>query len=235
MSSFSKIVRTNQNRNTVASGDLTKHWHSQKMNVNFNLDSWYASIVIANSSGVYCDHLAVVLLLELLKSATQHKDHCQPVFSNITALADRVKAPIAQVKHSLELLQRLGLIQTDYPREPESLLAGIICIKLNQRRIYKLSEMSATNDRNGYIYVVRSGSSNFYKIGRTTNFQKRLKTLQTSCAAQLTVVKTFFSLDAVSLEKAAHAKFTHFRQKGEWFELNSEQITQLLSWLEHCQ
>jgi T5orf172 domain len=205
------------------------------MNVDLNLDSWYTSIVIANSSGVYCDHLAVCLLLELLKSATQHKDHCQPIFSNITALAGRVKAPIDQVKHSLKLLQRLGLIQIDYPHKPELLLAGVICIKLNQRAISELSEMMATNDRSGYIYVVRSGSSNLYKIGRTTNFPKRLKTLQTSCAVPLTVVKTFMSLDAVSLEKAAHSKFAHFRQKGEWFELNLEQLAQLLSWFEHCQ
>ncbi|MBD2180303.1 GIY-YIG nuclease family protein [Planktothrix sp. FACHB-1355] len=205
------------------------------MNVNFHLNSWYTSIVIANSSGLYCDHLAVCLLLELLGNVTQHKDPYHPIFSSITALADALKAPIDEVKHSLELLHKLGLIQIDYCHEPELFLAGIICIKLNQRRISELSKTNATNNRNGYIYIVRSGSSNLYKIGRTTNFQKRLKTLQTSCATQLTVVKTFFSLDAVSLEKAAHCKFAHFRQKGEWFELNSEQLTQLLSWLEHCQ
>ncbi|HAA28666.1 MAG TPA: hypothetical protein DCE56_14500 [Cyanobacteria bacterium UBA8553] len=205
------------------------------MNVNSHLNSWYASIVIANSDGIYCDHLAVCLLLELLRSATQHKNPCHPIFSSITALADKLKAPIDEVKHSLELLQRLGLIQIDYRHEPELLLAGVICITLNQHGIYKLSKMSPTNDRSGYIYVVRSGSSNLYKIGRTTNFQKRLKTLQTSCAVQLTVVKTFMSLDAVSLEKAVHSKFAHFRQKGEWFELNSEQLAQLLSWFERCQ
>lgn len=203
------------------------------MNVNLHLNSWYASIVTPSLSGIYCNHLAVCLLLELL--AIQNQDSCHPIFSSITGLADPLKAPIDEVKNSLEILQKLGLIQIDYPREPELLLAGIICLKLNQRRISKLSEMSAANDRNGYIYVVRSGLSNLYKIGRTTNFQKRLKTLQTSCAVQLTVVKTFFSLDAVSLEKAAHDKFAHSRQKGEWFELNSEQLTQLLSWLEHCQ
>ncbi|MFB2922778.1 MULTISPECIES: GIY-YIG nuclease family protein [Aerosakkonema] len=203
------------------------------MNVNLHLNSWYASIVTTSPSGIYCNHLAVCLLLELL--TIQNRDSCHPIFSSTTALADVLKAPINDVKNSVDILQKLGLIQIDYPREPELLLAGRICIKLNQRRISKLSEMSAMNDRNGYIYVVRSGLSNLYKIGRTTNFQKRLKTLQTSCAVELTVVKTFFSRDAVSLEKAAHDKFAYFRQKGEWFELNSEQLTQLLSWFEHCQ
>lgn len=203
------------------------------MNVNLHLNSWYTSIVTTSPSGIYCNHLAVCLLLELLP--IQNRDSSQPIFSSITELANAVKAPIDEVKHSLEILQKLALIQIDYPREPELLLAGTIYIKLNQRRISKLSEMSAANDRNGYIYVVRSGLSNLYKIGRTTNFQKRLKTLQTSCAVPLTIVKTFFSHDAVSLEKAAHDKFAHFRQKGEWFDLNSEQLTQLLSWLEHCQ
>ncbi|MFB2917114.1 MULTISPECIES: GIY-YIG nuclease family protein [Aerosakkonema] len=202
------------------------------MNANLHLNSWYTSIVTTSPSGIYCNHLAVCLLLELL--TIQNQDSCHPIFISITALSDALKAPIDEIKNSLEVLQKSCLIQVDYPREPELLLAGIICLKLNQRKICELSEINATTDRNGYIYVVRSGLSNLYKIGRTTNFQKRLKALQTSCAVQLTVVKTFFSRDAVSLEKAAHDKFAYFRQKGEWFELNSEQLSQLLYWLEHC-
>lgn len=204
------------------------------MNVNPPLHSWYASIITSNLSEVHCDHLAVCLLLELIPNVTQDQRFITPILTSINALATVVKAPDIEVKHSLELLQELSFIQINYPHEPELLLAGLIQIALNRSRISQLSETTAKNERSGYLYIVRSGLSNQYKIGRTNNFQKRLKTLQTSCAVQLTVVKTFFSLDVVSLEKTAHDKFAHFRQKGEWFELNSSQLTQLLSWLERC-
>lgn len=204
------------------------------MNVNPPLHSWYASIVISNSSEVQCDHLAVCLLLELIGNLTQEQRFITPILTSINALATVVKAPNIEVKQSLELLQELNFIQINYPHEPELLLAGLIYITLNRHKISQLSETTAKNERSGYLYIVRSGLSNQYKIGRTNNFQKRLKTLQTSCAVQLTVVKTFFSFDAVSLEKTAHEKFAHFRQKGEWFELNCSQLTQLLSWLERC-
>ena len=204
------------------------------MNLTANrLRSWYSSVVRSDTDGFYCDHLAVCLLLELC-AIGQIENNGSPILTSFDELALALKAPAYEIKHSLELLHELGLISISYPHEPELLLAGAIYIYLSEREISYLSDKTPTIDRSGYIYVIRFGQSNFYKIGRTNNLKKRISTLQTACALPLEVVKTFFCHDVVAIEKATHAKFAHFRAKGEWFSLDFKQLNRILNWLEVC-
>jgi len=206
-----------------------------------SLHSWYTTILREQEDTAYCDHLAVNLLIELCEIAfrtSSKQSKTQPhnssiILTRLTTLAQVLNVSSSAIQRSLELLDQLQLISVSYPFQPEKLLAGEIQIKIQYEQIAKLSEASTLSSRRGYIYVVRSGVSNLYKIGRTTNLKKRLQTLQTSCAVSLNVVKTLFCSDAIALEKAAHTKFAHYRKTGEWFALNNEQLNQLLTWLDN--
>lgn len=206
-----------------------------------SLRFWYATILLEQENTAYCDHLAVNLLIELCEMASStssrpaktQPNHSSIILTHLTTLAQVLNVSSSAIQRSLELLEKLQLISVSYPFQPEKLLAGEIQIKIQYEQIAKLSEASTFSNRRGYIYVVRSGVSNLYKIGRTTNLKKRLQTLQTSCAVSLNVVKTLFCSDAIALEKAAHSKFAHYRKTGEWFALNNEQLNQLLTWLDN--
>jgi len=87
--------------------------------------SWYKYLVIIDADHVYCDHLAVCLLGELVNKQEN------PVLTSYQSLSDLVNHLIPEVKHSLELLQNIGLLQVKYPTEPEKLLSGAIAIHLN--------------------------------------------------------------------------------------------------------
>lgn len=212
--------------------------------MNFTVKSlrfWYTTILREQENTAYCDHLAVNLLIELCEMASSSSSssaQTQPnsssmILTRLITLAEILNASSSAVQLSLELLEKLQLISVSYPFQPERLLAGEIQIKIKYEQIAKLSGNPTFSNRRGYIYVVRSGTSNLYKIGRTTNLKKRLQTLQTSCAVSLNVVKTLCCSDAIALEKSAHTKFSHYRKIGEWFALNDEQLHQLLTWLEN--
>ena len=69
------------------------------------------------------------------------------------------------------------------------------------------------------VYMVVFG--NHVKIGRTTNFIRRLKTLKVSNPFPLRCYRAYIDLDC-TLEKELHEKFSAARVRGEWFELNLE-------------
>ncbi|MGA9381163.1 MAG: GIY-YIG nuclease family protein [Phormidium sp.] len=67
--------------------------------------------------------------------------------------------------------------------------------------------------------MIRAGQSNLYKIGRTTNIDRRLRQLQTMNSQPLTIVKLIRCHDAIATETTLHQKFKLHRRQGEWFEL----------------
>lgn len=72
--------------------------------------------------------------------------------------------------------------------------------------------------------MIRAGQTNLYKIGRTTNIDRRLRQLQTMNSQQLTLVKLIRCHDAIATETNLHHKFKSYRCQGEWFELPDSAI-----------
>lgn len=185
--------------------------------------SWYKYLVRVDVDVIYCDHLACCLLAELINKQQN------PILTSYRSLSDLVNHLLSDVKHSLELLNELDLIQLNYPTDPEKLLGGAIAITLNQKRINQITNCEfdfqpRQNVRDGIVYVIRAGQSNLYKIGRTTNISRRLRQLQTMNSQQLSVVKLIQCHDAIAVEKTLHQKFSLYRRQGEWFELHESAI-----------
>lgn len=98
---------------------------------------------------------------------------------------------------------------------------------ISKSHIYSLyCEESAA----GYIYVFRSGLSNRYKIGWTSdgNIEKRKASLQTGSSEPLIIIE-FFPVGGRKAEKSIHNIFSKNRISGEWFELTEEELANLLS------
>jgi hypothetical protein len=67
------------------------------------------------------------------------------------------------------------------------------------------------------VYVIASGCGETVKIGRTTNIESRLRSLQTGHAYELTIRKFFVCRESRRLEAVLHAFLGDHRMMGEWF------------------
>jgi hypothetical protein len=96
--------------------------------------------------------------------------------------------------------------------------ANLADIQAWQRRARKTLQASGAPDGWCYVYIVQIGNN--VKIGRTVDVAQRLRGLQTSSPATVTLLVAV--LAHASLEPAIHARFKHLRHSGEWFTLNDE-------------
>jgi hypothetical protein len=77
-----------------------------------------------------------------------------------------------------------------------------------------------------YIYVLRL--FDYYKIGRTWNVERRMKTLfQTLLPESPTLVISSRVYNGKKVEKLLHDQYATKRIRGEWFLLSSQDITEI--------
>jgi hypothetical protein len=86
-----------------------------------------------------------------------------------------------------------------------------------------------SNDRIGFIYLIRSGDTNRYKIGISKNVPSRLNTLQTENPEKLSLIRAFPAIDALKLEQELHSYFAEQRFAGEWYVLDEQDLEYVLS------
>jgi hypothetical protein len=79
------------------------------------------------------------------------------------------------------------------------------------------------------IYIIRMGSSNYYKIGYTSHADssKRLAQLQTACPTRLILIAEIEGEEVT--ERELHRRFWEYRTDGgeEWFEIPLDKITEI--------
>ncbi len=73
------------------------------------------------------------------------------------------------------------------------------------------------------IYILKTGK-NLYKIGKTQNLQQRLMAYHTHLPVVFRVIRQYPADNINELEESLHIVFQHKRTKGEWFELNQEDL-----------
>lgn len=75
------------------------------------------------------------------------------------------------------------------------------------------------------IYVIQSGESDYFKIGRARNVAARLASLQVGNPMKLSIVVSF-----QGFERRIHRRFSGQRVVGEWFRLGPDDIAWLVSY-----
>jgi hypothetical protein len=82
----------------------------------------------------------------------------------------------------------------------------------------------------GYVYLVRHGTRNEYKIGRTNNPLRREGEIRTELPEQLTPIHKITTDDPAGIEQYWHARFQGKRKNGEWFALDAEDVKAFKRW-----
>ncbi|MGH7987977.1 MAG: GIY-YIG nuclease family protein [Candidatus Binataceae bacterium] len=73
------------------------------------------------------------------------------------------------------------------------------------------------------VYLLRSGR--FYKIGRTNAAGRRQYELQIQLPERARIVHEIKTDDPIGIEPYWHRRFEAKRRNGEWFDLDSAEVT----------
>lgn len=76
--------------------------------------------------------------------------------------------------------------------------------------------------QDGYVYLLKSGK--FYKIGMTNNPDRRQYEIGIQLPEELHHIHSIETDDPSGIEAYWHNRFRDKRQKGEWFDLNTNDI-----------
>lgn len=79
------------------------------------------------------------------------------------------------------------------------------------------------------VYFIKNNITNLVKIGYTSNIVSRMESLQQSfnivgMECKLKLINYIKCDKGIELEKYIHNKLNLFRQKGEWFNINEQQV-----------
>lgn len=105
----------------------------------------------------------------------------------------------------------------------------------NGRPSLKKVEKPVRRPLKGYVYLVRHGDSDYYKIGMTSDCQQRMRSFQTASPEELTLIHSIKTNDMVALELYFHELFGPCRVRGEWFELDNVEVSEFLNYTEAVQ
>ncbi|TCI92705.1 GIY-YIG nuclease family protein [Tenacibaculum sp. M341] len=123
----------------------------------------------------------------------------------------------------LPMLEKLGfkIIENEFPR----------IVSYKGRIFYEgkgfIQIIEDEAHKNPGVYVVNINKTNKYKIGFTKNLKARLQAFRTAIPFKLTLTYYIETKHYVSLEKLIHNQFKNSRRKGEWFELEQKELTEL--------
>lgn len=80
------------------------------------------------------------------------------------------------------------------------------------------------------VYLIR-GNDGKYKIGISTDPQKRILQLQTGNSEKLTLIDVYESSNAHKIESTLHKLYSFSRNEGEWFDLS---VLEESNFLKNC-
>jgi hypothetical protein len=84
--------------------------------------------------------------------------------------------------------------------------------------------------KSGYVYLVRHGARNEYKIGRTNNPIRREGELSIELPEKLAPIHWIETDDPSGIERYWHKRFALKRKNGEWFTLSTEDVRAFKRW-----
>lgn len=88
----------------------------------------------------------------------------------------------------------------------------------NIENIEKNNKKIKSNTKRGFLYLLRAGNSDYYKIGITANnLKKRVSSVQTGNHLTITVEDYVICSNIDKKEKKLHTKYNDFRTIREWF------------------
>ncbi len=95
----------------------------------------------------------------------------------------------------------------------------------------KKSDLTYSNsDILGYVYLIRHGTRNEYKIGKTYNPVRREGEIRMELPEKVQPIHYIKTDDPSGIENYWHSRFANKRKEGEWFALTIEDVKAFKRW-----
>ena len=86
------------------------------------------------------------------------------------------------------------------------------------------------DSRSGYVYILKNGGRQEYKIGISDSIPKRGMQLSTLSPENLELIHSIKATSPKAVERFLHDKFNSKRIQGEWFNLSTSDIKWIKKW-----
>ncbi|WP_422004855.1 GIY-YIG nuclease family protein [Roseivirga pacifica] len=106
------------------------------------------------------------------------------------------------------------------------------CAEFCSLQFNEKTKVKHTKPLTGFVYLMKEGSTVFFKIGFSQNPEFREKTLQ-SQKPDITLIETWKG--DRKLETKLHKKFAEKRLRGEWFDLSESDIATLYGYMDQLE
>lgn len=103
------------------------------------------------------------------------------------------------------------------------------CLMASESEFEKQSSETIVESQS--VYLIWAEGTNRYKIGKSTDLKKRLKSLQTSCPYPIHLIHRIRCVNTSisDVELGLHICYSESRVNGEWFELDREAVDYIKS------
>lgn len=132
--------------------------------------------------------------------------------------------------HGTETIKIGGIILSQDLKILTLCYREVIYVNLNNIT-EKISEETLKNHDNNFtnIYVMLDKNTGYYKIGRSITPKRREKTLQSE---KPTIEMLFYKESINKTEKELHIMYKEKRIRGEWFNLNGNDLNNIKNYLQ---
>lgn len=122
----------------------------------------------------------------------------------------------------IRLVDRLGRTQkANFVTEQQALY---LLNRSNKEKAYNIRG-SKRDIKPDYIYLIRVNE--YIKIGYSNNINGRLRQIQTDSPYEVELVLSIKVDNGRNIEKYLHSYFKAKRVRGEWFELNNDEVKEV--------
>ncbi len=94
----------------------------------------------------------------------------------------------------------------------------------------KPDSTNSDSDIVGYVYLIRHGTRNEYKIGMTNNPIRREGELRLELPEKVQPIHCIETDDPAGIENYWHSRFASKRKEGEWFSLTAKDVHAFKRW-----
>jgi predicted nucleotidyltransferase len=111
----------------------------------------------------------------------------------------------------------------------EDIIAHCTRIKLPAENLETFSA-NVNSVKVGYVYLLKHGARNEYKIGRTNNPIRREGEIRLELPEKIQPVHYIETDDPSGIERYWHHRFSSKRKEGEWFSLTADDVRAFKRW-----